>query len=119
MEDYWPEEFDVPCHPDSRQAKGYSRRFLPTLYHLYPQLLVGHLYAESGRPVLIYGPQASGKTQLARAICHRAYTARRKMNSSRLDARRILACTFPRGDEYTKGSGDRQLTNMRGPWMIE
>ncbi|TGZ56833.1 hypothetical protein CRM22_010082 [Opisthorchis felineus] len=86
---------------------------------LYPQLLVGHLYAESGQPVLIYGPQASGKTQLARAICHRAYTARKKMNPSRLDARRILACTFVRGDEYAKGSGGRQMTKMRGPWMIE
>ncbi|KAA3675322.1 uncharacterized protein DEA37_0013861 [Paragonimus westermani] len=83
---------------------------------LTPHLIAGHLLAEAGQPLLIRGPQASGKSQLARAVCHHA-SNRRKISWPKLASRRLSAAQF--GLRYKSLKEYTAWSKKTGAWVIE
>ncbi|KAF7260837.1 hypothetical protein EG68_01963 [Paragonimus skrjabini miyazakii] len=115
-DDFWPEEFHPVVRDFNDNCTSSQKLIHPTLYHLTPHLIAGHLLAEAGKPLLIRGPQASGKSQLARAVCQHAIN-QKKINWPKLASRRLSAAQVGLSCKSLKEYA--AWSKQTGVWVIE
>ncbi|CAL8070390.1 unnamed protein product [Calicophoron daubneyi] len=115
VEQKWPEEY-LSIIPASDQIQ--PGIVLPTLHHLTPHLMVGQLLAEANRPVILSGPQGSGRSQLAMAIVAHRQGGIQKFNWKKVIRSRV-SVTYFGADQKHKRNSQMAFGKGFGTWIIE